>query len=103
MNHRRRVVACVLPVVLVAACGGGGGDDPEGAAEVLATQLLGAEPTDDTRDDHECISAAIADSFDDDALVVLAEAVDLDDLDLPSRERLLQAALRCVPAVELGG
>jgi hypothetical protein len=64
---------------------------------------MGAEPTDDTRDDHECIAASIDDSFDGDTLTVLAEASDLDDLDLPSRQRLLQAALRCVPALELGG
>ena len=96
---------CVLAMlaVSVTACGSGGGDGSGEAADLLAARLLGSDVTDETREDHDCISDTVSDTFDDDTLQVLAEAGSLDDLDRPSREQLLQAALQCVSASQLAG
>ncbi len=86
----------------VAACGGGDGGG-SAAADSVATHLLGAEANDSNRDDHECIADAVAGAFDRDTLETFAAAPALEDLDVPSRERLLQAALSCVSATQLAG
>lgn len=93
-------LGCALSL---SACGGGGGPSADASAVVVTNRLLGGEATDDTRDDHECVAAAVRQTFDDATLQVVAAAQDLDELDVPSRARLLKAALECVSASELAG
>jgi hypothetical protein len=102
VGRRAWQVAAVVMAAGVAACGGGSGGANE-AAESVATHLLGSEANDDNRDDHRCIADAVAEAFDRDALEKFAAAPALEDLDVPSRERLLQAALSCVSATQLAG
>ena len=92
----------VVLAVGIAGCGGAGGGTSDDAG-VLATRLLGAEANDTNRDDHDCIAGAVDDAFDGDALETFVAVSALEDLDVPSRELLLRAALSCVSATELAG